>query len=264
MRLAFHHTGMPLPYHPALNGLGLGASSDLQSAEQMAAAGLSTSIGILGALSAVSVAGLASGIGAAVAGAIALATALYREFQGCGQTCIVASQIADKIEPVLRANVENYLSSPVHYASLQAAFLNNFDFAWAALVKACSNPQLQDAGQRCTSDRQQGACHYHTSAGGWVNGQYTAPGPDGSGSSCWNWFVGYRDPIANDPTVVPDPVAGSGSGIPGAPGTSTIQSPGTNPGTPMGAASGVGNGIPLPLPLLVGAAVVLYFLVGTK
>jgi hypothetical protein len=29
---------------------------------------------------------------------------------------------------------------------------------------------------------------------------------------CWNWFNGYRDPIANDPNVVADAVAPSVSG----------------------------------------------------
>ncbi len=252
MRLAFHPTGLPA-YHPSLGSLG--GPSDIQTAEQMASAGLSTSLGILGALNAVSIAGLASGIGAAVAGAIALATALYKEFQGCGQTCIVASQIADKIEPVLRANVQNYLEAPVHYASLQAAALNNFDFAWAALVKACSNPQLQDAGQRCTQDRQQGACHYHTSPGGWANGTYTPPGQNGSGPDCWNWFVGYRDPIAHDPTVVPDPVPQS-------------QVPGVGPGAGAGGTGGGGlfggTDTGLPVPLLIGAGVLALILVGTK
>ena len=35
----------------------------------------------------------------------------------------------------------------------------------------------------CIADRQRGGCHYQS------NGQ------------CWNWFIGYRDPIANDPQV---------------------------------------------------------------
>ena len=96
-------------------------------------------------------------------------------------------------------------------ASLQAAALNNFDTVWNALKTACSDPSLGAAGQRCISDRQQGSCAYKVSPGGWQNGVYVYNGPNGSGSSCWNWFVGYRDPIANDPTVVPDPTPTSPS-----------------------------------------------------
>src|SRR5215472_1920517 len=33
-------------------------------------------------------------------------------------------------------------------------------------------------------DCQQGACHYQPQPG-----------------QCWNWFIGYRDPIASDPQV---------------------------------------------------------------
>ena len=32
-------------------------------------------------------------------------------------------------------------------------------------------------------------------------------GASGSGTACWDWFIGYHDPIANDPTVVPDPTS---------------------------------------------------------
>ena len=41
-------------------------------------------------------------------------------------------------------------------------------------------------GANCVADRQAGACHYQ------ANG------------ACWNWFIGFRDPIANDPDVQPD------------------------------------------------------------
>ena len=68
------------------------------------------------------------------------------------------------------------------------------------------------------NDRKQGACHYQ------VNGQ------------CWNWFIGYRDPIANDPAVVPDPtttMAGGTSSSSGLPASSlpasSIFAPGIDP-----------------------------------
>lgn len=150
-------------------------------------------------------------VGAVIAGIAALGVTLANLFSGCGQTCVEATNIANQAEPILDQNLTTYLSAPVHYASLQAAALNNFQTTWNGLVSACSNPQLGSAGQACISDRQQGGCHYKASPGGWVqqNGVwvYTPWGPEGSGSSCWNWFVGYHDPIANDPTVVPDPVS---------------------------------------------------------
>jgi hypothetical protein len=156
-------------------------------------------------------------LGGAIAGAIAqVGMLLANVFAGCGQTCVEASNLANQAEPLLLQNLQTYMSAPVHYASLQAGALNNFALTWQALGQACSNPQLGAAGQRCISDRQQGACHYKTSPGGWnqVNGvwQYTYPGASGSGDACWNWFVGYHDPISSDPTVVPDPTPAAAAG----------------------------------------------------
>jgi hypothetical protein len=162
-------------------------------------------------------------IGAAIVGLTTLGFAIADQFKGCGDTCIEASKIADQVGAYLQQNFDTYMGAPVHYRALQLAALNNFDTAWQALTQACSDPQLQAAGQRCISDRQKGACHYHTSPSGWSNGVYTPPGSDGSGSTCWNWFVGLRDPIANDPTVVPDPSAVS-SGA-----SSLLSSFGVNP-----------------------------------
>lgn len=170
---------------------------------QAAAAAASTTGILIGALAAIPIAGpIAAGIAA-------IGLALANVFSGCGQTCVEASNLANQAEPLLQQNLEQYMSAPIHYASMQAAALNNFDLTWTALEQACSNPQLGAAGQACIGDRQRGACHYQTSAGGWQNGTYVSPGAAGSGSTCWNWFVGYRDPIANDPTVVPDPVPGA-------------------------------------------------------
>lgn len=153
-------------------------------------------------------------IGPAVNAAVSIGLALANIFAGCGQSCVLATNLANQAEPLLQNNLDTYMSAPIHYASLQAAYLNNFDLTWNALVSACSNPQLGAAGQSCISDREQGACHYQTSPGGWFQDgtgawSYQNPGAQGSGSTCWNWFVGYRDPIANDPTVVPDPIPGS-------------------------------------------------------
>jgi hypothetical protein len=93
----------------------------------------------------------------------------------------------------------------------QQAALQNFDQVWAQVVAACTGPGTSygSAGQNCVNDRKQGACHYQ------VNGQ------------CWNWFIGYRDAIANDPAVVPDPATTTGGMPPsssGLPATSIFPS----------------------------------------
>jgi hypothetical protein len=125
---------------------------------------------------------------------------------GCGAICVQASNVVNQAEPLLQQNLQAYLSAPIHYASAQAQALANFNAVWNAVDTACASPSLQMAGADCIADRISGACHYKTSPGGWQNGTYVPPGANGSGDTCWNWFVGYHDPIANDPTVVPDPV----------------------------------------------------------
>ena len=177
-----------------------GMAGSLSPTDQSIANGAATAAVLTGTL-------LGGPIGGAIAEAISqIGILLANVFAGCGNTCVEATNLANQAEPLLLQNLQTYLSAPVHYASLQAGALNNFTLTWNALVQACSNPALGSAGQACIADRQNGACDYHTSPGGWSNGVYTYPGANGSGPTCWNWFVGYHDPIANDPTVVPDPV----------------------------------------------------------
>jgi hypothetical protein len=196
-----------LPGHrPILIPRGMGAlTGQTASIAQAAQAGADTTAAALVTLGVV-----VPGVGTIIAGLAAVGIALANIFSGCGQTCVEASDLANQAEPLLLQNLETYLSAPVHYQSLRAAALNNFQLTWNALVSACSNPALGSAGQSCISNRQQGACQWQASPGGWQqqNGVWTyVPwGPAGSGSSCWNWFIGYHDPIANDPTVVPNPL----------------------------------------------------------
>ena len=197
---------VPRRRSPRARGLGQLLSPTNQTIAQGAASAASLTGVLIGALAAIPIAGP---IAAAIAG---IGVLLANVFAGCGNTCVEATNLANQAEPLLDQNLQTYMSAPVHYASLQAAALNNFALTWNALVQGCSNPALGSAGKACISDRQQGGCHYQTSPGGWQqqNGQwiYVNPGAQGSGSTCWNWFVGYHDPIANDPTVVPDPVPG--------------------------------------------------------
>ena len=151
-------------------------------------------------------------VGAAIAAGIAVASLVANMFRGCGAKCVVASQDANKFEQPLQQNLQAYLQAPIRTKSMQAGFLNNVDTLFNALRTACSDPALGDPGRRCISERlDASACHWQASPGGWSqdaagNWSYHGYGAAGSGSSCWNWVVGYRDPIANDPAVVDDSV----------------------------------------------------------
>ena len=141
-------------------------------------------------------------IGAAIAGVTLLATALIKN-SGCGQTCIETSQWANQAEPLLQQNIQAYFSNPAPRSqSQQNAALANFDAVWARLVQMCSDPSTGNAGKRCISDRQSGACTWKQSASSPL---LAYPGEPQAGA-CWNWFSGYRDPIADDPNVVADSV----------------------------------------------------------
>jgi hypothetical protein len=201
-------------------GLGAGLPAQDQSIAQAASAGAASTASILVALGTIG-----GPVGAVIAGIAGLGVAIANAFAGCGNTCVEATQIANQVEPILDQNLQQYMTAPIHYASLQAAAINNFQTAWTGLTSACSNPQLAAAGKACISDRQEGACTWKASPGGWVQGSdgtwsYTPWGAAGSGDACWNWFVGYLDPIQNDPTVVPDPVPSA----PGATASSDLLS----------------------------------------
>jgi hypothetical protein len=234
-RLITQLAGFDPTAYQGLRGLGLNTSAAIPAATAAA----STAIGIYGSL--VATGSIAGPVGLAVSGAIALGVAIYNLVQGCGSTCTEASNIANQVAALLQQNLDQYMSAPVHYASAQQAALTTFNSAWAQLVQMCGNPQLSTAGQNCISQRSQSGCQWKTSPAGWSqdasgNWTYTGAGPNGSGSTCWNWFVGYYDPIANDPTVVPDPVATSSttttSPVTGASTTTTVLSNGQVVTTP--------------------------------
>jgi hypothetical protein len=123
-------------------------------------------------------------IGAGVAG-VALALTAWFNRKGPRQK-IQTTEIVNELEPMLLNNLNAYKAGP-HTVSSQAQALAVFDAVWDAMVEACRQEQYGEPGKRCVSDRQAGACEWKDAG------------------ECWNWFVGYRDPIANDPNVVPDP-----------------------------------------------------------
>lgn len=127
-------------------------------------------------------------VGAVVAG-VTIALTLLLNRKGPKQK-EATTAIVNKMEPLLQDNLKGYLAGPrTKAAQLQA--LNNFDGAWQWVVDNCNVPQMGNPGKACVEDRQSGACHWRDSAG-----------------ACFNWFAGYRDPIANDTSVVPDSVLG--------------------------------------------------------
>jgi hypothetical protein len=146
-------------------------------------------------------------IGAALVGVSILVTALIRN-SGCGITCVETSQWANQAEPLLKQNLAAYLALPTpRTQSQQNTALSNFEVVWEQLQKLCGQPGTGNAGVRCITDRQAGACKWKDANG-----------------NCFNWFSGYRDPIANDPNVVPDEQAAlsSASSLLDGPGMGTL------------------------------------------
>jgi hypothetical protein len=183
---------------------GLGSQQTAMQAEGFAVTGVSTAVSAAAAAGIISSAAIPF-IGPAIAVAALVATLLIKN-SGCGETCIQTSQWANQAAAALQQNLDAYFALPVPRAqSNQTLALQTFDQVWAQLVKSCGDPQWGNAGKRCISDRQAGACTWkQDKTGGY-------PGEPAMGE-CWNWFNGYRDPIANDPNVVADAVAPSVSG----------------------------------------------------
>ena len=196
-------------------GVGQITNQLAQTGISLATTGASVGAAAAGASSGALIAGLTLGAAIPIFGTIAaiLTPILISAFSGCGQTCVLSSQAANQIEQVLQQNVNAYFASPRTLADQQAA-LANFDTAWNQLVQYCGQPSLAQAGQNCISARQRGACQWKTSGCSLSNA--TPPvwscGAAGSGDQCWNWFIGYRDPIANDTMPAQQAAAGiSGS-----------------------------------------------------
>lgn len=115
-------------------------------------------------------------IGAAVAGVTIGLTLLFAR-KGPKQK-VATTQIVDQVEPLLEENLQGYLNGPRTRAAQEQA-LENFLAGWQFVVDHCDIPEMGDPGQRCVSERTRGGK--------------------------WDWYALYYDPIANDPSVKPDP-----------------------------------------------------------
>ena len=147
-------------------------------------------------------ASLALGPYGAIAGAVlTVGEMIYSFFSQPDYKKIATTQIANKAATLLQQNLSAWqgLSASQKTPATQAAALQNFDQVWQAMVAACQTSQYGSAGTACVQDRQAGACKWKDAAG-----------------NCWNWFIGYRDPIANDPAVAANAAAAAATGA-GAP-----------------------------------------------
>lgn len=171
-----------------LNGHGLGSTQDLiMSLPKITTATLKTagSLGVGWATAAVPI------VGPIVAGVTIGLSFLFAR-KGPKQK-VATTQIVDQVEPLMMENLNGYLNGPrTRESQLQA--LANFDAGWQFIVEHCQIPEMGSPGQRCVTDRQSGSCVWRDAQG-----------------ECWNWFKGYRDPIANDPSVR-DSAGGSTTG----------------------------------------------------
>jgi len=139
-------------------------------------------------------------VGAALAGVTLLVQYLVAN-SGCGQTCIETSSWANQAAAQLDKNIHGYFALPTpRPKSAQTLALANFNTLWNQLVQLCQQPGTGTAGQRCISDRQEGACTWKQTAAALPPWGTPAVG------ECWNWWNGYYLPIANDPNVYDDSV----------------------------------------------------------
>jgi hypothetical protein len=169
--------------------------------------------------------------GAVIAAVGALTTLIGGLFKP-DLTKVEATHIVDQVEAqVLGPTLRSWQALPAAQktASMQNAYLQTVDSALSNVQQGCSNPALGTAGQNCISERL-----IHGGTAPWC--------PTGTGC---DWITLYRDPIANDPEVHADPV-------PENPVSSAVTS--FFGGAETGPAAG------LPLPLLLGGALILFAL----
>jgi hypothetical protein len=103
---------------------------------------------------------------------------------------VAATQDANAAEDKLKQLVQGYLDGP-RTKVRQAWALSVVDqtFAWLQSQDGCGNPDLGEAGQRCINER-------------------IGPAP-----RRFDWIAWYRDPIANDPQVIDDPVVNEANSL---------------------------------------------------
>ena len=144
-------------------------------------------------IAAIPIAGLpAAAVVAAVGALVALGSVIAGALhigEGCGATCVQATNVVNSAEPTFRMNLEAYETGVIDQPTAQ----NNFSQMWTAIQQSCGAiPGV--AGQDCVSDRQSGACKWKQT------GQPIYQGQPNLGE-CWNWWNAYHDPLTYDALV---------------------------------------------------------------
>ena len=204
--MSYVTASMPLStlYRPSYRGMGA-AAQNVQAAGSIAAGTATAVIGTIaasgGTILGVAASALVPFVGPVLAGVTLLVQQLVAN-SGCGQTCIETSSWANQAAAALQKNLDAYFALPSpRTQSQQAVAIANFQTIWAQLQQMCGQAGTGNAGVRCISDRQRGACTWKQAY------QPAYPGQPALGA-CFDWFNGYLDPISQDP-VVPDATLGS-------------------------------------------------------
>ena len=242
MRLAFQDGQVYVPgkWHPSFRGIGdtsssswdSGLSQSDPSSNLMNFAQTLPSAAMAGAATANMMGGGVTGdiLGGAQAGlmvaapftgpaapfvlaAASLIGPIASMFKGCGATCKEATTIANNAETAAQSLLDRWNSTPVKYASIQKAYLAAQADVWNYISGSCQKIGGQ-GGSQCIADRQRG-------------GKF-------------DFFIHYVDPVANEPDIVPDPVAASSS---------------------TGTTASLFSGGALPMPLILGGAGLVLLLV---
>jgi hypothetical protein len=198
-----YHRSVYLPGRRRMVGMG-DAASVSRAVSVGGSIGASAATAVIGSIAANggTIMGLAASsllpVVGPIIGAAVMGLQMLIANSGCGQTCIVTSQWANQAAGKLQQILDGYFALPApRTQAQQAVALAAFDSVWQVLNQQCSQPGTGDAGVRCITDRQSGACTWKQ--------KYAPVYPNEPEiGQCWNWFNGYRDPIAKDP-VVPDP-----------------------------------------------------------
>ena len=137
---------------------------------------------------------------------------------------VATTAIVDKVEPLLKENVQGYLNGNRSRQSYEQA-VENFNAGWQFVVEHCGIPEMGNPGQNCITERQRGGR--------------------------WDWFKLYLDPILeNAPAPVTASIDSVTSGI--SDSFSRIFGSVSTPGS-------VGGGLP-PFAVIAAGAALLYVL----
>jgi len=139
-----------------------------------------------------------------IAAAAGLVAFFGNLFQGCGQTCIQATNYANQAGSQLDTLMAQYFAQPVRTTSMQQAYLQACQQIFAWLQQMCGNPALGNAGKRCIAERLvQRACPSTLNDSNIGGGQI---------DFC-DYISTFIVPVENDTAVVPDSqAAGTSTG----------------------------------------------------